>query len=234
MYDFPFTNKFQINFNLLCSITPQIISNIVTAELHHFLVVKIPTINTTVAIPYNRPQGNTTAFLADLEAICLNIPNCHLMGDFNLDQLDKSKNVKHTNLLETHGFGLLNSLDTAAVTRRISGTILDLVVTNMLHLRYKISIVHQSTSDHAIVYTSVTRNQKLPRTYVNKKKFNLAKAVSAVATIGNVSEIKCANDLNQALEKIVVECTSYLNININISRTIEFTSRMSTGNSFWQ
>lgn len=43
----------------LCKITPQIITDIVTAEIHHFLVIKIPTINTSVAVPYNRPKGST-------------------------------------------------------------------------------------------------------------------------------------------------------------------------------
>lgn len=56
----------------------------------------------------------------------------------------------------------------------------DLVATNILHFRFKVSIVHQSTSDHAMVYTLVNRNQKIPRTHVTKKKFDLEKAIMAV------------------------------------------------------
>src|ERR1700761_447148 len=78
----------------LCGVTTTVINNIVTTELHHFLVVKIPSINITVAVPYNRPKGNTSLFLKDLETICLDIPNCMMMGDFNLDQLDSTKNSK--------------------------------------------------------------------------------------------------------------------------------------------
>lgn len=93
------------------------------------------------------------------------------MGDLNLDQLNKSKNAQISNLLETHGFGIINSIDIAAVTRRASGTILDLVATNMLYFRYKISIVHQKTSDHAIVFPSVNRNLKLSCSNKNETQF---------------------------------------------------------------
>lgn len=70
----------------LCSVTPQIVTDLVTADLHHFLVVRIPSINTTVAVPYNRPGGSTSSFLTDLETICLNQTNCQLMGDSNFDE----------------------------------------------------------------------------------------------------------------------------------------------------
>lgn len=60
------------------------------------------------------------------------------MGDLNFDQLDTVKHNKLTNLLESHGFALLNAIDTKAATRRLSGTILDLYATNMLRYAYKI------------------------------------------------------------------------------------------------
>ena len=110
----------------LCSVTPTVINNIVTTELHHFLVVKIPSINITI-----------------------DIPNCMIIGDFNLDQLDIKKNSKLTNLFETHGFCLLNAINYAAITRRASGTILDLVVTKMLHFQYKVSV--ESIMGHLIM-----------------------------------------------------------------------------------
>lgn len=189
--------------------------DVVSTELHHFLVVKIPTLNITLAVPYNRPEGDTSAFLRDLESLCLDMPNCILMGDLNLDQVDIRKHNKLMNLLETHGFGLLNEISEAAVTRRESGTILDIIASNMLRYRYKISLVHHASSDHAIVYTSINRNQQLPSNLCNRKKFHLTSAIEKVNEICGKNEMQNGNELNVALEKIVGECTETTVISSN-------------------
>lgn len=44
----------------LCGIAPDVLVNVTTTQLHHFLVVKIKSINTTIAVPYNRPKEKPT------------------------------------------------------------------------------------------------------------------------------------------------------------------------------
>lgn len=184
----------------------------VTDELHHFLVIEIPDENITVAVPYNRPKGKQAFFFEDLEKLCLERLNCLLMGDLNSDQLNPDNHNKMINLLESHGFALLNDVDRKGVTRCVSGTILDLTATNMLHYIYKISIVHHGSSDHAIVYTSVNKKFKRPTQYTTKRKLNMSDAIKKVNEMCDENSIKCCNDLNMELEKIVSDCKTTLRI----------------------
>lgn len=128
----------------LCSQAPKAIVSSTTTELHHFLVVQIPSVNLYVAVPYNRPKGSTPKFLEDLELLCLNQPNCLLMGDLNLNQLDPTERSITTDVLELHGFGLLNIIHPEAYTRIPSKTILDIVATNMVQKQYDLSIVRMT------------------------------------------------------------------------------------------
>lgn len=89
-----------------------VVVDIVTLELHHFLVVDISPMNITIAVPYNRPKCNTSA--------------CLVMGDLNIDQLNPINHDTLINLLESNGFCLLNSVEKAAFTRRSSKTILEI------------------------------------------------------------------------------------------------------------
>lgn len=41
----------------LCDIKPEVICNTTTADLHHFLVVRVQAIDTIIAVPYNRSSG---------------------------------------------------------------------------------------------------------------------------------------------------------------------------------
>lgn len=131
----------------LCDTSPNVLADITTSELHHFLVIDIVSIKTTLAIPYIRPDGNTNAFLADLQNLCLEQRNCLVMGDFNMNQLDTKKHEVLMDILESNDFGLLNAILEEAKTRSISGTILDLAATNMLNHQYKVSIIHNDMID---------------------------------------------------------------------------------------
>lgn len=175
-------------------------------------MIEIPHVKLTVAVSYNRPKGNQVSFFNDLETLCLEKPNCLLMGDLNFDQLDPDKHSKLTNLLESNGFALLNAIDKRAVTRQKSATIIDLVATNMLHRKYKISIVHHGSSDHAIVYTSMKISWKRPASYTSKEKLNLDDAVARVNELCDKDQIKSGNDLNVALQGIVNDCTTKFKI----------------------
>lgn len=196
----------------ICGTNPRLLIDKVTDELHHFLVVEIPDENITVAVPYNRPKGKQSVFFEDLEKLCLERPNCLLMGDLNFDQLDLNNHDKMINLLESHGFALLNAIDKKAATRRVSGTILDLAATNMLHYIYKISVVHHGSSDHAIVYTSLNKKCKRPTHYTTKSKLNMSDAIKKVNELCNENSIKCGNELNIKLQEIVSDCTTTLTI----------------------
>lgn len=104
----------------LCKMAPKVSVNIVGPDLNHFLVVDIPSINITVAVPYRRPGGNIDTFLDELQNNCLDYFRCIVMGDL----LDPTLNGKLIGMLESNSFGVLNAVNDAAVTRLASNTIL--------------------------------------------------------------------------------------------------------------
>lgn len=177
-------------------------------------MVKIKSINATIAVPYNRPKGKTNEFLTHLRQLCLELPDCLLMGDFNMNQLEPKNHAIVMEELESNGFGLLNAIVKDAPTRLYSGSILDLVATNMLSHKYKISIVHNDSSDHGIVYTSMNRRKiSSIAKRTTKTKFNINAAVDMVTTLCNNNQQDCnGNDLNIELESIVSRCTSTVTI----------------------
>lgn len=77
----------------ICEIAPKVLVDIVTLDLNHFLVLEISSANTIVAVPYRRPNSidfdrRINTFLEELDQFCLIHPQCMLMSDFNLNQLD--------------------------------------------------------------------------------------------------------------------------------------------------
>jgi len=198
----------------LCDIMPEVLFNVTSTDLHHFIVIRVESIKTTIAVPYNRPKGKKSSFLNDLQRLCLGHRHCLLIGDFNMNQLDSNKHDELSDILESHGFGLLNALVKDAATRLKSGTIIDLVATNMLSHRYKVSIVHNSQSDHGILYVSMERKFRLPPAKRKvKTKFDSNAAIDMVTTLcGSANDDMDGNELNKALETIVERCTSTISI----------------------
>lgn len=101
-----------------------------------------------------------------------------------------------------------------AATRLKSGSILYLVATNMLCHKYKVSIVHNDSSDHAIVYASINRkNNQLVTRATMKSKFDLNAATDMVSTLCETTTADCdGNELNNAMKSIVKTCTTTITI----------------------
>lgn len=201
----------------ICKIAPKVVVNTVTPHLNHFLVVELPSVDITVAIPYRRPESNNpnfhiNTFLDQLQQHCLNRKNCFIAGDLNMNLLDVRNKSKLTDLFESHGHGILNAINSSAVTRRTSGTILDVSATNMLHHQYKQSIVHSQKSDHSILFISINRKIQRDIDTTSKVTFNLAEASKKVERFCENATVSCGNELNAALEQIVSQCTSVVNI----------------------
>lgn len=191
--------------------------DITTPDLNHFLVIEIPSVNTTVAIPYRRPdkrdeQRRIDTFIDDFERYCLSSFNCMVLGDLNLNQLDQNNRNRLNDLLEVNGFALLNEISTRGITRLQSGTILDLCMTNLLNVNHKLSLVHNVSSDHAILFVSTSYMQRSTASVKTRTKLNLNAAVRMVEEKFNDSTITCGNELNNALSHIINECTSLINV----------------------
>lgn len=165
-------------------------SDIVTRELQHFLVVQIQSFNLTLAVPYNRPGGSTVEFMNDMVHLCLETPNCFLMGDLNYNLLNVRKRNEITNLFETRGFAILNDISEA-------------------------SLVHHPSSDHAIIFASINRKSKLPSYNYTKKKFLPELAIVKVDEMCRRNEVTEGDELNTKLEQIVSECTKTLTFSSN-------------------
>lgn len=199
----------------ICGTSPIVKVNVVTPDLNHFLVVNIPSVNLSVAVPYRRPRCNENIFLEELETHCLNEPNCLVMGDLNMDLLTASLFEKLVGQFEAHGYGVLNAVNNLAVTRKVSNTILDIAATNMAHLRYKLSIIHNAKSDHAILYLSFNRKVRSSSISRSRVKLNLNEATMKVNQLCSSNTIANGDELNIAIECIVSNCSKQVTLKSN-------------------
>lgn len=115
-------------------------------------------------------------------------------------------------MLELNGFVLMNEISTRGITRYRSGTILDLCATNMLRLGHKLSIVHNQSSDHKILFVSTDHKVQTISTTRTKSKFNLLRAAALVEQLCSEKTITCGNEFNIALQNIVEESTSIVTV----------------------
>lgn len=129
-----------------------------------------------------------------------------------MNQLDQNNRSRLNDLLESYGFALLNEISPRGITRMQSGAILDLCVTNLLNAKHKLSLVHNVSSDHGILFVSTSNRHRLTSTCNTKTKLNLNAAVRMVEEKFIDSSIVCGNELNTALSVIVNECTSVVNV----------------------
>lgn len=202
----------------VCGIAPKTLVDTVTPDLNHFLVIEVPSAHTVIAVPYRRPDSNEynrriTTFLHELDQFCLHYPSCMLMGDFNLDQLDGCLHELLSDVLESNGFAMVNEISPRGVTRPCSGTILDICATNMLRLNHKLSLIQNHSSDHNILFASINLKIRTQASSKVKSRFDLSRAVGLVEQLCTDSSITSGNDLNQALQTVVNECTSAVTIN---------------------
>lgn len=109
---------------------------------------------------------------------------------------------------------MLNEVSQNAVTRLESGTLLDISATNMLNRTFKLSIVHNGKSDHAVIYTSVSGKAPNRSSAIKKTKLNTTEAVRRIENIDNQC-INDGSDLNITFQKIVNDCTTTISIRSN-------------------
>lgn len=110
----------------ICKKSPKVLVDVITSDLNQFLIIELPAINTTIAVPYRRPvhvKAFIDRYLNEFERFCLNRPRSMIMGDFNLNQLNDGYHERLNDLLEIHGFALTNEISQRGITRTSSGTI---------------------------------------------------------------------------------------------------------------
>lgn len=139
----------------------------------------------------------STLSLTNLQRNALvNKTNCFLAGDLNLDQLDICKHRKLTDCFEDNAFCMLNEVSKDSITRLESGTILDISATNMLDRCFKLSIVHNKKSDHAVIYTSISGKVSNKSITCNKSKLNVAEAIRRIENVCDDHLINDAHVIN--------------------------------------
>lgn len=199
----------------------EIMSNEVTSDFNHFLVIKIPGVSQRIAVAYRRPLSNVTDFTNQLIQKCLIAEDCILLGDFNLNILDVTKLEMLNMVLEPNGYMIVNKIDAAFATRRASGTILDLVITNVLNNEYLMSVIHNQSSDHSVLFVSAHNCINETRTRNGtRQKFKIHEAVVKTAQLLQDNTFVCGNELNGALANIVQECTVEVRLKSN-HRTVK-------------
>lgn len=118
----------------------------------------------------------------------------------------------------------MNEISNKASTRLVSGTILDLSISNIMQHSYKFSIINNHISDHGIIYTSISQKVLQSSRFSRKSKLDLNAAMMRVEQICTERTIICGDELNVALENIVNDCTTVLNIRSDhhiISRNVD-------------
>lgn len=201
----------------LCTGNPiEVLVNEVTPDFNHFLVIKVPMTTRSIAVAYRRPLSNVTVFLDQLIQNCMGRTDCILFGDFNLNILDVGKHDLLNSVLEPNGYMILNGIDLTFTTRRASGTILGLAITNKLDSEYLLSVIHHQASGHSILFVSTHDCITAIRpNAAYRPKFKINDAVVKTSELMESKIFTCGNELNLALSGIVSECTSEVRVKSN-------------------
>lgn len=148
----------------------------------NFLVVKLLKLNLNILSVYRSHQTSINDFINKLDDYTVKFQNSIILGDFNINLLNKNSNeVKdYTNMLLSNGFIVLNKISTEYSTRiaKTSKTIIDHAITDVVRSEYLLYIQNTSLSDHQSLFLSMKQkpildyktNHKVVLNYINIEK----------------------------------------------------------------
>lgn len=187
---------------------------------NNFLGVHLIDLNINIFGIYrsNDPSNNLNIqidnFFNCLDHITREFNNSIILGDFNLNLLDNSRNIiKYLSILNSNNFTVLNKINNNMITRPASensGSIIDHVITDIFQFKYLFSVIENCISDHNIILLGVNNN----KVTTHNKKITKTKYNDIILEIHNNdwSNIDSANNLQNQLTSIIKRNTIEIKI----------------------
>lgn len=163
----------------------------------NYLVVKILNPNINIISTYRPPNTDIKKYINSLENILNLYQNSILIGDINLDLLNReSSNIQtYINSIQTSGFCILNKIDKHFATRVTdkTKTIIDHIITDLFNFKFKISLNDLSFSDHKFFLISLINiknqnkniNHNIQKKILNYDQINIQELKHNLSTVEN-------------------------------------------------
>lgn len=132
----------------------------ITHELNNLILIKITETNQHILAVYRPPYSDktkVTSFFDKIEEIIQHSRKLWIIGDFNFDLLNKSDNTiqYYQELMNSHGFLILNKVEPQFCTRHAAKTIIDHIITNIIDLPYSVAVNDVHLGDHQMILLSI-------------------------------------------------------------------------------
>lgn len=155
---------------------------------NNILIIYINTLKVHMGAIYKQPSSCIKSFLEKLDQTILPIRNAILIGDFNLNLLETSKqSSEYKEILSSHGFIILNKINENGATRIDMTTgkksIIDHLLTN-LDVSANLLLTDHVISDHKIMEIGLN----LPVKFKTKKQSYTSKIVDYVQATTNLKD----------------------------------------------
>lgn len=139
-------------------------SKSVCVNNNNFLLVDIPNHKIKILGVYRQPVSNIEQFINYLDEFISANKNCVILGDMNINILnDNSTTVmNYINMINSNGFCILNNLNDNFATRfsNTINTIIDHVITDLVHFKYFLSVSKNHLSDHCFLLLNLDNSNK--------------------------------------------------------------------------
>lgn len=190
-----------------------------TADYYdNLLVVGIPKIEIKIGGIYrsNFWRNEISNFFEKLENLLSNTSNVIIFfGDMNINLLNASESnvISYIDLINTHGYSMLNKISPNMFTRPASKTIIDHVLTDIFRYNYEFSILENDISDHSLIVLDInTNNTSSSNQHQQKFKVINGEEVKRVLIEGNFNGCSNYNQLGDFMKTTLEGATSEIMI----------------------
>ncbi len=168
---------------------------------YHFLIVKLIHLDLYLIATYRSPKSNTESlYIHNLENLLVTYKNAYVVGDMNLDLLNRNdEQIRlYKEIIHLNGFFILNKIHSDYATRvtEISSTIIDHILCNKLNYKFDLLLDDVFFSDHRYFFVLIDSNQTL-----DNRENTFTKSVLSYKNINghrfwnDLSNIESFNDL---------------------------------------
>lgn len=187
------------------SIQTCLILNELFLENSHCLIVKLCSFNINIGTIYRSPEGDVDSFIEYYSRKLSSFKNIIYIGDYNINIMNDFiyKVAKFKNSIESDGYVILNSENSDMATRVTDQTtsIIDLVVTDLLKLKYVLDIDDLIFSDHKLIFLNIEFEMVNPLKVLTSESRTDYYGIKKDIEKSDFSDIKSANELIQVLKK---------------------------------
>lgn len=172
----------------------------------HLLVVKLCDYNINIATVYRAPDCNISDFLSYFASKLNSYKNIIYIGDFNINFLNnQSVNTNEfRNLINSEGHVILNKNTSEYATRKVSNSILDYVITDLIKYSYNLYLEDiDHLSDHRAILLNFETSISVKKFTITKTKINYPKIQTAIETSTQLRFSDTFDEFSSSLANII-------------------------------